>query len=88
VGASVFSLTQFIEGFVGEFLRLPVVFLKTHYFLLRRGPRGGYELERFCHGKDCKKHFGQRAIAALNIVLVFSIARRLWAGGEVLLSLD
>jgi hypothetical protein len=68
------SLKKFIEGFLGEILLLPIMYLRTNCFVLRRGIRGAYELERLCL-RGNKDFFNLRAIAIINVILIFATAQ-------------
>jgi hypothetical protein len=71
-----FSLKQFIEGFVADILRLPVMYVRSHCFVLKRGVRGAYQLERLAVRGD-QKLLSLRALAIINVVLIFAIVQAL-----------
>jgi hypothetical protein len=73
---AVFSLKQFIEGFVADILRLPVMYVRSHNFVLRRGVRGAYQLERLAVRGD-RQFLSLRAIAIINVVLIFAVVQAL-----------
>jgi len=70
----VFSLVQFIEGFVAQILQLPIVYIRSNYFVLSQGVRGAYELDRLARRSN-KQFLSLRAIAVLNVILIFSAGK-------------
>lgn len=72
LGATLLSLTQFIEGFVADIVRLPVLYFSSHLFVLSRGVAGAYQIERLAR-RRAPKLLSLRAIAIVNVVLIFAI---------------
>jgi hypothetical protein len=65
------NLKQFINSFVAEILQLPVIYFRTHVYVLARGVRGAYAVERHAR-RDDRRFLSLRAIAVINIVLIFA----------------
>jgi hypothetical protein len=69
-----FSLKNFLEVFVAGILQLPILYLRAHCFVLLRGVRGAYLLERLSK-RSADRFLSLRAIAIINVILIFAIVQ-------------
>jgi hypothetical protein len=69
-----FSLKRFVEDFLAEILRIPLMYLRSNALLVWRGARGAYALER-TSTRNSIDLLSLRAIAIVNVLLIFALVR-------------
>src|SRR5437588_12466973 len=73
-GAPMFKLKELLDGVIEDILELPATWVRTHYYVLRHGPRAPFVIaHRIARGD--KRYLRLRTAAFLDALIIYALSQ-------------